>query len=207
PAASKPVAVVPAPVKAPAPAAVPAPAAPAAGSAVYVVKSGDTLHRIAKTNGMTVAQLKEMNHLASDMLKIGQKLVVKGSATAPAPAPAAVPPAPAATPAPAPASAVAAVAPAVSAPAAVSGMQSYTVAKGDTLTKIAKLFKVTPAAIMAANSPKLNDPKKLKIGEVLTIPVKAERREVSQGPAAPAQGSGSPVPTARTSSPDLVMNK
>jgi len=117
-----------------------------------------------------------------------------------------VSPAPAAPSVVATVAAPAAVVPASApAPVAASGSQSYTVAKGDTLTKIAKQFKVTPAAIMAANSPKLSDPKKLKIGEVLTIPVKGDRHEVSQGPAPAAQGS--PVPTLRTSSPDLVMNK
>ncbi len=174
-----------------------------AGSS-YVVKSGDTLHRIAKQYGMTVAQLKEMNHLTGDMLRIGQKLAVNAKAPA----------APAATPAPAPASVVATVAtptaapapamaaPAPAAPATAGENRTYTVEKGDTLTKIAKQFKVTAAAIMSANSAKLSDPKKLKIGEVLTIPVKSDRHEVSQAPA-----PGSAVPTLRVTSPDLVMNK
>jgi len=205
--APKPVAVS----AAPTPAQAAAPTMSGSGSS-YVVKSGDTLHRIAKQYGMTVAQLKEMNHLTGDMLRIGQKLAVNAKA------PAAPATAPAATPAPAPASVVATVAtpttasapamaaaapaptPAAQAPAGES--RTYTVAKGDTLTKIAKQFKVTAAAIMSANSPKLSDPKKLKIGEVLTIPVKSDRHEVSQAPA-----PGSAVPTLRTTSPDLVMNK
>ena len=42
----------------------------------YVVKSGDTLGAIAYGNGINIRQLKELNGLTSDSLKIGQKLKV-----------------------------------------------------------------------------------------------------------------------------------
>ena len=42
----------------------------------YVVKSGDTLSAIAYGNGINVRQLKELNGLSSDALKIGQKLKI-----------------------------------------------------------------------------------------------------------------------------------
>lgn len=42
----------------------------------YVVKNGDTLGSIAYGNGITIRQLKELNGLSSDALKIGQKLKV-----------------------------------------------------------------------------------------------------------------------------------
>ena len=42
----------------------------------YVVKSGDTLGAIAYGNGLNIRQLKELNGLTSDSLKIGQKLKV-----------------------------------------------------------------------------------------------------------------------------------
>lgn len=42
----------------------------------YAVKSGDTLYRIAKNNGTTVAALKSWNNLSNDTIYIGQKLVV-----------------------------------------------------------------------------------------------------------------------------------
>lgn len=51
---------------------------------VYTVKSGDTLSKIAKTYGVTVANLKKWNHLSSDLIVIGQQLRVsadKGSNT------------------------------------------------------------------------------------------------------------------------------
>ena len=42
----------------------------------YVVASGDSLSLIARAFGTTVKELKEMNGLKSDALKVGQKLVV-----------------------------------------------------------------------------------------------------------------------------------
>jgi len=43
-------------------------------SGVYVVKSGDTLTRIARTHGTTVKALKTANHLKSDRIFVGEKL-------------------------------------------------------------------------------------------------------------------------------------
>ncbi|MEH7095627.1 C40 family peptidase [Neobacillus vireti] len=79
----------------------PAPAAPAAPAAAkpatstptvvtsnYIVKSGDTLGKIAVTYDMTVPDLKSLNHLTSDRIYVGQTLKVTGTVktvTAPAP--------------------------------------------------------------------------------------------------------------------------
>lgn len=49
------------------------------GSSLYVVKSGDSLSRIASRQGVTVAELRSANSLSSDMIKIGQELVVPNS--------------------------------------------------------------------------------------------------------------------------------
>ena len=43
---------------------------------VYVVVNGDTLGSIAYGNGINIRQLKELNGLSSDSLKIGQKLKI-----------------------------------------------------------------------------------------------------------------------------------
>ena len=48
--------------------------------------------------------------------------------------------------------------------------QVYVVAKGDTMSKIAKRFGVTVEQIMAAN-PQVKNPDKIKIGDELTIPL------------------------------------
>lgn len=42
----------------------------------YTVKSGDSLSKIAKEQGTTVAHIKEINHLESDLIKVGQVLIV-----------------------------------------------------------------------------------------------------------------------------------
>ena len=46
----------------------------------YTVKSGDTLGAIAYSRGVNVRQLKKLNNLTSDNLKIGQKLKVPAKA-------------------------------------------------------------------------------------------------------------------------------
>jgi len=43
----------------------------------YKVRKGDTLSGIARKQGVTVAELRELNRLRSDVLKIGQKLALK----------------------------------------------------------------------------------------------------------------------------------
>jgi membrane-bound lytic murein transglycosylase D len=43
---------------------------------VYRVKSGDALGTIAKKHGVTLAEIKAWNHLRSNMIKPGQKLVI-----------------------------------------------------------------------------------------------------------------------------------
>jgi phosphate transport system substrate-binding protein len=45
-----------------------------APSKLYTVSKGDTLSVIAKKHDVTVAQLRDWNHLKNDNLKIGQVL-------------------------------------------------------------------------------------------------------------------------------------
>lgn len=48
----------------------------------YVVKSGDTLGAIAYGNGINIRQLKELNGLSGDSLRIGQKLKIPANGKA-----------------------------------------------------------------------------------------------------------------------------
>ncbi len=57
------------------PAAVPP---PAVNGSEYVVKSGDSLSRIASRQGVTVSELRVANGLSNDTIRIGQKLVIPG---------------------------------------------------------------------------------------------------------------------------------
>lgn len=61
-------------------------AAPAAEGEIYVVQKGDTLGGIALKNKTTVANLKKANNLKSDVIRVGQKLVIPGKASAKKPA-------------------------------------------------------------------------------------------------------------------------
>jgi LysM repeat protein len=85
-----------------APASAGASAAPDTGTGgveTYVVKSGDTLTKIAKAHGTTTKAIEAASGLSTTKIKVGQKLKIPSKAEAAAPAPA---PMPAAAPAPAP---------------------------------------------------------------------------------------------------------
>ena len=153
----------------------------AEGGATYVVKSGDSISKIAKKHGVKIAALRAANPKSKgDKVQIGQKLVIPGAA---APAAEVVPSAPAAAPvppprdpitpssvqpapaAPAPAPAMPAVAPA---PVSQAQPLDYTVQDGDTLDSIAKLFIVRKEDIMTLNG--VTDSAALKPGMKLKIP-------------------------------------
>lgn len=55
------------------------------GITEYIVKSGDNLSRIGSVYGITVQELKTLNGLNSDMIYVGQKLLVSKKSAAPAP--------------------------------------------------------------------------------------------------------------------------
>jgi len=71
---------------------------------------------------------------------------------------------------------------------------TYTIKPGDNLGKIAKKFGVTQKAILAAN-PKIKDPNKIAIGQVIIIPTAASPTEViNSGPTSPSAAPSSAAP-------------
>jgi LysM repeat protein len=135
------------------------------GGSEYVVVKGDSLAKIAKKNGVTLKALQAANPgVIPTKLKVGQKLVIPAGGKAAADS----------------------AAPAVSAGGDV-GTASYTVKSGDTLTKIAKAHGTTVKAIEAANGLSTT---KIKVGQKLKIPAKAE----AAAPAAPAPVAAEPAP-------------
>jgi len=165
-----------------------------AGHQVYTVKITDSYLKIAHAHHITVAQLKEANHIKGNVLHTGQKLIIPSAKTY-----------------------VAATATttaldstwttpmlADSTPASTASLSSgsstmtattlthhlYTVVKGDTLAKIAHKFKTTAAAIMTENN--ITDPTKLSIGKKLKIPSRESR---SAGNSVPSSTQPSQVQT------------
>lgn len=95
-----------------------------AEAATYTVQKGDTLTKIAQNHKITVQDIKSWNNLTNDMIYVAQKLEVTKKATNEAPKPSNPSTTKPTTP---------------SKPTTVS----YTVVKGDTLSKIAKQYNVT----------------------------------------------------------------
>jgi LysM repeat protein len=133
-----------APADAPAPPAAIAPAAPL----IYRVKSGDTIARIATAYGVGAEALINLNDLAdTGGIHVGQELKMPPGAVAPGDT--------------APASKLLAV--------RDSG-NYYTVKSGDTTISIAHKLHVVYDDLIKLN--KIEDPKKLKIGSRLKVPMK-----------------------------------
>jgi LysM repeat protein len=114
------------------------PAPPPSGSTgtTYIVVSGDSLSVIAKRFGTTTEALRSANNLTSDVLQVGQRLVIPGT-TSPAP------------------------------PPSGSTSTTYTVVSGDSLSVIAKRFGTTTEALRSANNLTSDV---LQVGQRLVIP-------------------------------------
>ncbi len=108
----------------------------------YVVKSGDSLTKIAQVNGVSLSSLLQANGLSkSSIIRPGQNLIIpEGGAS-----------------------------PTVSVPSSVvpSGALTHTVKKGDNLTRIAAIYGTTVKRIMELNG--LSDPGKIQIGQNLIV--------------------------------------
>jgi len=113
---------------------------------LHIVRRGDSLWRIARNNGLTVNALAMMNGMnPNDTLRAGQRLRLTAAAD--------------------------------TAPNTVTSADgrtvTYTVRKGDTLSRIAKLFQVTVAQITRWNGIDVEAP--IRPGQKLTIRVSSRR--------------------------------
>lgn len=119
----------------------PEPAAPApapvAASTTHVVVKGDTLGGIARRYGVSTTAIKQANAMTGDTVVLGRKLTIPG-----------------------------ATGPAATAPPATAG-KTHTVAKGDTLGRIAARYGTTADAIKRANGMKSDT---VVLGTKLRIP-------------------------------------
>lgn len=158
----------------------------------HTVVQGDTLSRVAGQYGVSMRDLREWNGLTrDDVIKLGEKLVVR----VPAPPEEAAPPEPAtqdadadapeppaaAPPAPEP-SAAAGAGPAVS-PPRDAGEKAVVFGRGDSLQAIAERYGVTPEEIRAWNELGPGEPAP---GEVLHLFVPQPAPESPPPTSAPA---------------------
>lgn len=174
-------------------AAVPATAGETPAGRSHTVAPGESLWKIARAYGVTVADLARENGLAPDTrIKAGRKLIIPAAGKA-EPAVRVIPAVAAAPAGPAPAAAAAAPvrpagrpvirqmqphpqaarhvdAPRVSTRAAAPARAAarHTVKKGETLSLIARQYRVPMRRIMAANG--LKDANKIRSGMTLIIP-------------------------------------
>ncbi len=96
----------------------------ATANIIYTVKSGDSLSLIAKTYNTTVDEIKILNGLTSDLIKIGQQLKIPNTnSTAP-----------------------------VTSPAPSTDAATYTVQSGDCLSIIASRFNLTVTDLKTLNN-------------------------------------------------------
>lgn len=153
-----------------------------AASSTYVVRAGDSLSKIAARNGTTVAALRELNGLRSDVIQVGQTIQIPGgssSATGPAPSYDVAPLTP---------------------PGGGAEQVTFVVQRGDTLGEIARKFDVTVSELMAANN--ITDPRRIRVGQKLVIPGFEAVGSGSIPRSTPAPATRLPAP-ASTSSPLL----
>ena len=126
---------------------------------VYVVKTGDSLSKIASAHGVSSRELAELNQITDpNKVRVGQKLILpdhsKPSQSQPAEKTAAK----------------------ASAKEASASGATYVVKSGDALSKIAAAHGVKSKDLMAANN--ITDANKIRVGQKLVIPgAKAEKKE------------------------------
>jgi LysM repeat protein len=129
------------------PVVVPPPAEPTESE--YVIVKGDTLGKVAKAHGISLKALEAANpNVQPTRMKVGDKIVIPAGASS------------------------ATATPTMGAMTSTdTGAEIYTVKSGDTLTKIAKMNGTTVKAIESENNLSTT---KIKVGQKLKIPAKAE---------------------------------
>ena len=157
-----------------------------AGSGRHRVKSGDTLSSIAGQYRVSGRDLMALNNLRNaNHVEVGQTLRLPSNAVMPRPGfkPVAVTP--------------------------ISGATEHTVAKGQTLTQIAKAYKLPVASLISINQ--LSDPNKVEVGTRLYLtdpslqkPLATQSQPVETQPVATAT---TPVATAKPVQTKPVQTK
>ena len=126
------------------------------GSTEYMVKRGDSLSKIANQFDTSVRAIKAANGLSSDLIRVGDKLVVPVSSSS-------IGTSSAMSAAPSDSMSSSSTAPSFSA----SGARTHTVKSGEYPGKIASQYDMTTDELIALNG--ITDPRKLQVGKVLKV--------------------------------------
>ena len=126
------------------------------GSTEYMVKRGDSLSKIANQFDTSVRAIKAANGLSSDLIRVGDKLVVPVSSSSTGTSSAM-------SAAPSDSISSSSTAPSFSA----FGARTHTVKSGEYPGKIASQYDMTTDELLALNG--ITDPRKLQVGKVLKV--------------------------------------
>jgi LysM repeat protein len=116
----------------------------------YTVKGGDNLSKIAVKYNTSVSSIKAANNKTSDMIRVGETLIIPVGGASSGSQPAA--PAPVKTSAPAP---------------ALNASGTHTVKAGEYPATIARQYGMTASELLAING--ITDPRKMQIGQKLKV--------------------------------------
>ena len=126
------------------------------GSTEYMVKRGDSLSKIANQFDTSVRAIKAANGLSSDLIRVGDKLVVPISSSS-------IGTSSAMSAAPSDSMSSSSTAPSFSA----SGARTHIVKSGEYPGKIASQYGMTTDELLSLNG--ITDPRKLQVGKVLKV--------------------------------------
>ena len=126
------------------------------GSTQYTIKRGDSLSKIANQFDTSVSAIKAANGLSSDLIRVGDKLVVPVSVSS-------VSTSPAIQMTPSESILNSSTEPSFS----NSGARTHTVKSGEYPSKIASQYGMTTDELLALNG--ITDPRKLQVGKVLKV--------------------------------------
>jgi LysM repeat protein len=177
------------------------------GSTNYTVKRGDSLSKIASQYGTSVRALKAANGKSSDLIRVGETLIVpvSGASSSSSASSASVSGSTVST--------VSVAAPTVTASSSFgSSARTHTVKAGEYPATIARKYGMTTGELLALNG--ITDPRKLQVGQVLKVSASgsaanvASRTETVVAPAAATNFSSANsttlIPAARATTTPTV---
>jgi LysM repeat protein len=126
------------------------------GSTQYTIKRGDSLSKIANQFDTSVPAIKAANGLSSDLIRVGDKLVIPVSGNSASTSPA-IPMEPSQS----------ILSSSTASSFSSSGAQTHTVKSGEYPGKIASQYGMTTDELLALNG--ITDPRKLQVGKVLKV--------------------------------------